>query len=283
MSLGPLRTALVTGGARGIGLAIGRALFDSGCQVVLTDVDEEALNVAVQALDSTGERVMGRPLDVTKPSAWARVIQEVGELWGPIDILINNAGIMVIGEYLEVELPLDERQMNINVWGVLHGQRAVLPEMLRRGRGHVVNIASAAGQVGVPYAAVYSATKFAVVGVTEAVAYEYRDTGVHFSVVCPSVVDTDLVAGTRHPRWPPMATPEDVARGVIRAIRKRKELVFVPRAARLSSLLPAILPRSITRRVAEFLKMGDMFNQVDPEARAGYRARVGSEKDDESV
>ena len=231
MALGPLRLAIVTGAGRGIGLAISREFLDQGCKVVMTDIDEERVRSAANQLDSTGLQVKAIRLDVTDALAWKEVVSKVEAEWGEIDILVNNAGIMVLGEYLELAAGLDERQMDINVWGVLHGQRAVLPSMLRRGSGHVVNIASAAGQVGIPYAAVYSATKFAVVGVTEAVAYEYRGSGVHFTAVCPSLVETELVSGAGRPLWPPAARPEDVAKAVVRAIRKRKELVFVPRAA----------------------------------------------------
>ena len=145
--------------------------------------------------------------------------------------------------------------------------------MLRRGRGHVVNIASAAGQVGLPFAAVYSASKSAVIGATEAVAYEYKDTGVSFSAVCPSLVETELVAGAGRPLWPPVATPQDVGRAVVRCIATQKELVFVPRAARLSAILPAILPRRLTRKIAERLNLGTMFRDIDTAERQAYRKR----------
>jgi short-subunit dehydrogenase len=269
-----LQLALVTGAGRGIGLAISEALLAEGCRVVMTDIDVEALESSAKGLDPTGERVMVLPLDVTDGQAFHRVIETVQSQWGPVDLLVNNAGIMVLGQVLEVPLSLDERQIDINIRGVLNGQRAVLPSMLRRGRGHVVNIASAAGQVGIPYAAVYSATKFAVVGLTEAVAYETRDTGVFFTAVCPSLVETELLSGADRPRWPPAAQPQDVAQAVVRAVKKRKELVFVPRLARLTAILPAVLPRRVARRIAEFLNMGEMFHDVDMDQRAAYRGRM---------
>lgn len=268
------RRALVTGAARGIGRCIVSALLEQGCRVVLTDVDTALLQETANALDPHGERTLALELDVTDASRWAQVVETVTKQWGGLDILVNNAGIMLLGKYLELEPRLDRRQLDINVFGVMNGQRAVLPGMLARGSGHVVNIASAAGQVGVPFAAVYSATKFAVVGLTEAVAYEYRDSGVGFTAVCPSVVETGLIDGAGRPRWPPVAKPEQVAKAVIRAIEGGKELVFIPRVARLSAILPAILPRRVARKVAEFLKMGDMFDEVDSAARDSYRNRT---------
>ena len=278
MSIGALRVALVTGAGRGIGLSISRALLDQGCKVVMTDIDLDRVRQAAQELDDSDNCVLVKHLDVTDSENWEQVILEVQAEWGDVDILVNNAGIMVLGDYLELNPSLDERQVDINIWGVLHGQRSVLPSMLSRGQGHIVNIASAAGQVGIPYAAIYSATKFAVVGMTEAVAYEYKGTGVHFTAVCPSLVETELVAGAGRPIWPPAVSPEDVAKAVVRAIQKKKELVFVPRVARLSIVLPAILPHRVARKIAEVLNMGEMFQQIDDDARSAYRKRARSSK-----
>lgn len=277
MSLNGLHLAFVTGGARGIGFSICEALLEQGLRVVVTDVDAEALDVAGQRLEKYGSNVVTRVMDVRDRTAWNRVVDEVREQWGPVDLLVNNAGIMVLGEFLSVDEDLDGRQMDINIKGVVNGQRTVLPEMLRRGRGHIVNIASAAGQVGVPYAAVYSATKFAVVGLTEAMALEHSESGVVFSVVCPSAVRTELVAGTNHAKWPPVVSPQQVAAGVIRAVQQKKELVFVPRAARLSMILPALLPKRLTRRIAQILGMDTMFRTVDTAAREAYRDRISDD------
>jgi len=277
MPLDGIHLALVTGGARGIGFSICELLLTRGVRVVVTDVDAQALEHAQKTLGKYGDLVVTRVLDVRHLSAWEDTVTEIRAQWGPIDLLVNNAGIMVLGEFLSVDETLDERQMDINIKGVVNGQRTILPEMLRRGRGHIVNIASAAGQVGVPFAAVYSATKFAVVGLTEAMALEYKDSGVSFSVVCPSAVQTDLVAGTEHAKWPPVVTPYQVAEGVVRAVEQKKELVFVPRAARLSMILPALLPRRITRRIAQFLGMDTMFRTVDTAAREAYRDRISDE------
>jgi len=270
------KTALVTGAARGIGLSIATELRRAGCHVALTDVDREAAQAAAEGLAGGEGRVLVLELDVCDGDAWRTVVAQVESELGPVDILVNNAGIMIVGHYLDVEESHERRQMDINVWGVLYGQRAVLPTMIRRQSGHIVNIASVAGRVGTPFAAVYSGSKFAVVGITEAVAMEVRDFGVHCTVVCPSLVETELISGTRRPRWPGVVTPEQVAKATVSAIRTRKEVVFVPRSGRLSIVLPALLPRRINRWIAHWLGMDRLFKQVDEAERDSYRNRVFS-------
>ena len=129
MSLNGLHLAFVTGGARGIGFSICEALLEQGLRVVVTDVDAEALDVAGQRLEKYGSNVVTRVMDVRDRTAWNRVVDEVREQWGPVDLLVNNAGIMVLGEFLSVDEDLDGRQMDINIKGVVNGQRTVLPEM----------------------------------------------------------------------------------------------------------------------------------------------------------
>ena len=165
------RVALVTGGARGIGKATTRALLAAGARVAIADIDSQAAEATAEALSADGTtRAYG--LDVTDRHQFEDVVQEIEAQLGPVDLLVNNAGIMVLGPFLQLDQRLDERQVDINVYGVINGMRTVVPSMVRRGTGHVVNIASSAGRVGVPFAATYSATKFAVIGLTEAVRYE---------------------------------------------------------------------------------------------------------------
>lgn len=263
------RVVLVTGGARGIGRAIAEALGGRGARVAISDIDEKLAQKTAREIGA-----WAYAQDVTDRTAWQRTVEAVEADLGPIDILVNNAGIMAVGGFLEQSEASDQRQIDINIHGVLSGMREVLPGMLARDRGHIVNLASAAGRVGLPQIAVYSATKFAVFGLTEAAHNEYRDTGVSFTAVCPSLVKTELAAGTRGPLWPPMATAEDVADAVIRAIERQRLEVYVPRAARLSVVLPALLPRRIVERVARLLRLDQLFTDVDHAARASYIERT---------
>ena len=246
-----------------------QALIQDGYRVVAVDVDEDAANATALQLGAVPKR-----LDVRDGAAFAALIDDVERTLGPVEVLVNNAGIMALGPFCEVDRIVDERQFDINVWGVYNGMRAVLPRMQDRRRGTIVNIASVAGKAGTPYAAMYSATKHAVVGLTEAVRYEVAADGVHLVVVCPALVNTQLISGAGRPRWPPVAQPEDVANATVDAIRHKKPDVYVPRFARLGAILPALFPRAVYERIGKLLFADRMFAKVDAKARAAYATRT---------
>ena len=267
--------ALVTGAARGIGRATAHALVREGVKVAVADRDGPLVEQVAAELAAIGE-ARGYALDVRDPVAFRDVVERIGRELAPVDILVNNAGIMSLGGFLDQDAALDERQIDVNLRGPIHGLRAVLPGMLARGRGHVVNVASVAGVAGIPNAAVYSATKYAVVGLTEALHAEYLDSAVDlaFSAVLPSIVATELTAGTRRLRYPPPATAEDVAAGVVYALQTGKVEVYVPRFGRLARVLPALLPRRVVERVGRFFGVDQVFAGIDAQARAAYQARI---------
>lgn len=263
----------MTGGARGIGFAIARAFLDQGARVVILDRDPATAEAAVERLAARGE-VTHRTLDVTDRQAFIDTVAEIEETLGPVHVLVNNAGIMPIGPVLEESEATSRRQMDVNFFGVLNGLHAVVPPMLRRNQGHVVNIASIAGVVGTPWVGVYSGTKHAVMGLTEAIRFEHRDTALHFGVVLPALVDTELVSGTGRPRFPPLSSPDDVARGVLRCIRERKVAVFVPRIGKFTTIVPGLLPRRLVDWIGIQIGIADMFSRVDPHGRTAYRERI---------
>jgi NAD(P)-dependent dehydrogenase (short-subunit alcohol dehydrogenase family) len=265
----PVRVAMVTGGARGIGLATASRLVSDGWRVVIADVDGEE---AVRAANGIG--ATGFALDVRDADAFTALVRRVEVELGPVDVLVNNAGIMPVGPFDAQPLDMDRRQLDINVLGVIHGTRAVLPSMRARRSGHVVNLASVAGKVGCPDIAVYSAAKHAVVGLTEALRREYGREGVKFTYVCPAFVRTELISGAPGPRWPPPVLPDDVARAIVRALRTGAVEVYVPRIARLATVLPAVLPRRVVERLGELFGLTAMFSGTDPTKRAAYAARI---------
>ncbi len=263
------RVALVTGAARGIGRSIALALRREGARVVIADLDETA------ARGAAGELGLDwRKLDVRQPAEWADAVVAIERDVGAIDILVNNAGIMSLGEFLGLPDAVDRRQFEVNVFGLAYGMRAVLPGMLARGRGHVINLASAAGKVGTPYASMYSATKHAVVGLTEAVRLEHRGSGVHFTYVMPTLVNTELIAGSKKPLFPPVVEPDEVADAVVRSLETREVDVYVPRIGRLLSVAPAILPRPVYESIGRALRLMDMFASIDRDRRAAYDNRA---------
>ena len=167
----------ITGGARGIGAATAERLRREGARVTLGDVD-------VAPLEATAARLgaVGLALDVTDRASFTAFLDGAEAAQGPVDVLINNAGIMPIGPFLEESDEVARRQFEINVHGVILGMKIALPRMLARGSGHIVNLASAAGRIALPGEATYVATKHAVVGLSEAMRWELEGTGVGVTV-----------------------------------------------------------------------------------------------------
>jgi len=233
------RTALVTGGASGIGLGIARALARAGTTVVIADVDHDAVRSAEDSLDS--QRVAGIPFDVTDRRAWADAVDRVVREFGGLDILVNNAGISTVGmAFGDIDDGAWDRIVGINLTGVYNGISAALPE-LRRSRGHIVNSASIGGLIAGPLMSAYSATKFAVVGLSEALRAELEPEGVGVTVLCPGPVRTRLWQTSRRARGLPDAPlpadgvgalssagmdPDVVGELVVTAIRDNRQYVI---------------------------------------------------------
>src|SRR4051812_11609692 len=220
------RVIAITGGARGIGRATAAALVREGARVGIGDIDAELAQRTAQELGG-GVRAYG--LDVTSRPSVAEFLDSVERDLGPLDVMINNAGIMPVGPFTEESDASAVRQLDINVHGVLFGMKEALPRMMPRRSGHVVNLASVAGKGGFPHLATYCATKHAVIGATEALRMEHRNSGVEFSCVMPALVDTELTAGVKAGRGVEKAKAEDVADAIVDVLREPRFDVFVPR------------------------------------------------------
>ncbi len=185
------RVALVTGGARGIGLAVAAKLLAGGARVALADIDGDAAGHAAAEL---GDRATGVTLDVTAPHGWDSALGELAERWAPVSILVNNAGIAGrSAPAWELEIEEWNQVLAIDLTGVFVGCRAVLPGMIAGGYGRIVNIASIAGKEGNPNAAPYSAAKAGVIGLTKAIAKEVATMGVIVNAVTPAVIETGIL------------------------------------------------------------------------------------------
>ncbi len=265
------RVAAVTGGARGIGRAIAAALVREGALVAIGDLDAELAHETAREL---GGRVIGAPLDVTDPASFAAFLDRAGAELGPVDILVNNAGIMPIVQQADEDDATARRVIDINVHGVLHGTKLAIERMTPRGRGHVVNIASQAGKIGLAGVATYCASKHAVVGYTAAVDDELRGSGLHFTVVLPSVVRTELTQGLNAPRVLKPIEPEDVAARVVEALRRPRRVVHVPRSGAFVLGITAALPRGARTRLEHLLGIEHAATKADKDARAAYEQRA---------
>ena len=267
-----LRNAVIaiTGGGRGIGLAIAEAMRAQGARVSLGDVDAALAAKAAKTLGGYGGK-----LDVRSRESFQDFLQTTHRELGPVDVLINNAGIMPAGAFTEEPDALSDTQIDINLRGVIHGCKAALPDMLARRSGHIVNIASGAGVIGIPGLAVYCATKFAVVGLTQSLREEYRDTGVHFSTIMPAKVTTELAAGTdRAARGVPTVSPQDVAREVIEAIKHQRNEVLVPRYLGAAPAVLGLTPQWLQRGFRRGFGDRRVLENLDKSARASYDQRI---------
>ena len=245
------KVVLVTGASRGIGAAVASAVVARGARVGLiarTHSDLEAV------LAQAGGRGAVAAADVAEPGALAGAIARLEAELGAIDVLVANAGIGAYGPFADIEADELERLVKVNVLGTMYAIRAVLPGMIARRSGHIVTIGSIAGRIGSPFEAVYSATKFAGVGLTEALATEVEPYGVGVSVVNPGPVATDFGDARGHPydrdRPKPVA-PEKVATAVVDAIEHDKHEVYVPRWFGPAVVVRHLVPRMLrwgTRR-----------------------------------
>ena len=265
------KVVAITGGARGIGKATAASLVAEGARVAIGDLDQE---LAERTASELGSDTIALELDVTNRESFAQFLAQVEERLGPVDVLINNAGIMPLGRFIDEDDATARRMFDINVHGLIYGMKLALPGMVRRGTGHVVNISSAAGKGGFPGGAIYCGTKHAVVGISEAVRAELVDTGVEISVVMPVVVNTELGAGTVESRGVKKVEPEDVAAAIVSALRTPKFDVWVPRETGAINKVMQVLPRRGREAVARFLKADQVLAGADPVARAAYEDRA---------
>jgi NAD(P)-dependent dehydrogenase (short-subunit alcohol dehydrogenase family) len=234
------KVVVITGAARGIGAATARALAREHVRLAIGDLDGDlATTVAAQL----GAEAIARKLDVTDHAGYAAFLDEVEDELGPIDVLINNAGIMPVADFEEESAASIARQLDINLHAVIFGTQQAVQRMKPRGRGHIVNIASAAGKGGFPGVATYCSTKFGVVGLTEALYHELHGTGIDVSCVMPGIVRTELTDGVKDHWLIKTSTPEQVADAIVAALRKPRLDVFVPRAIGALNRSMALVPR----------------------------------------
>jgi NAD(P)-dependent dehydrogenase (short-subunit alcohol dehydrogenase family) len=214
-------------------------------------------------------------LDVTDRDSFQAFIDAVERRLGPVDVLINNAGVMSLSPFTDETDEVSERMHLVNLHGPMLGMKIMIPRMLGRGRGHIVNVVSSAGRFGLPGAVMYSASKFGALGLTDAAAAEYARTPLKFSAICPVVVQTELSHGvSKRTRLAPTLLPEDVARAIVKTIEKPKLIAYVPSHVRFSYLLVLILPLRARRALERFTRIDRLLIEIDLEARREYDRRA---------
>lgn len=266
---------LITGGAQGIGLATAHAFAARGARVAIGDLDLGRAEKAAEQIGALAVR-----LDVTDPASFAAFAAAAESAHGPVDVLVNNAGVMPNGGFLDLAPEIDRMTMEVNVFGVINGMREVLPGMSARGHGHVVNVASLAGKFPVKGLAVYNASKYAVVGLTAATRLELAPAGVSVTAVLPSAVDTALASGLDM-RPIPKVRPEAIAAAVVDSVASRHAEIAVPRYVGALAATAAVTPEPVLHAVRRLVR-DDRALRPDSAERVAYRDRLTIQAEDQS-
>jgi NAD(P)-dependent dehydrogenase (short-subunit alcohol dehydrogenase family) len=264
------KVVAITGGARGIGKATATALVRKGCRVAIGDLD---LALAEQTAAGLGGGTIALALDVTDRASFAGFLDETARQIGPVDVVINNAGIMPVTALVDESDDSIRRQLDINIYGVIVGTQLAIERLRPRGGGHIVNIASQAGKTALPGIATYSGAKHAVVGISEAVRAELRDTGIEVHCVMPTLVNTELTAGLGQ-KLIKQVEAEDVANEIVDALEVGRFDVFVPRSNVVLTRLSALLPRRAAEAIGRLMKADKLMFEVDHGARRTYEERA---------
>ncbi len=264
------RVIAITGAARGIGLATAEALIAQGAKVSIGDVDLELAEKEAQRIGAKAFKV-----DVRDRASFAQFIQNTVQHYGSLYALVNNAGIMPMGAFLDEDPDLVDAQIDINFRGVIMGMQLALPELLKHAEGHIVNIASLAGRFALPGSAVYSGTKSAVIGLTEAVAGEFRDSNIQFTAILPSKVLTELSSGTDHAgKIIPAVTAQQVAQAVVSTLLKPRLFIAVPDYLQTVHSAYGLMPQWLQKGTRRLLGDDGILTKLDHSAHASYAKRI---------
>jgi NAD(P)-dependent dehydrogenase (short-subunit alcohol dehydrogenase family) len=266
----------ITGGARGIGRATADRFAAAGARVCIGDLDGDAAAEAAAEIGAArGVRVEPFQLDVRSLDSFREFLDGAHATVGPIDVLVNNAGVMPTGPFLEEAEATTDAVLEVNLRGPIHGMRLVLPGMIARRRGHVVNVASMLGRAELPGLATYVASKHAVVGLTNAVRHELDGTGVTLTSVLPGVVNTELSSGFSVPLARLVRVePGDVARAIVDSVRGRPREVAVPSWLGIYPALRPFIPPAVEALVRRIVGDDRAMGPPDAVGRAAYSVRL---------
>ena len=274
------KVVAITGGAQGIGKVTAAALIRRGARVAIGDLKAE---LAEQTATELGGNCVAFELDVTSRESFESFYANAAKELGPIDVLINNAGIMPLNLLTDESDEIAKLQIDINLHGVIFGTKIAMADMIARNTGHIVNIASQAGKAGFPGGATYCATKHAVVGLSEAARGELRDTNVEVSCVMPAIVNTELGSGLHDARGVKTLEPEEVAEAIVEALETNRFDVWVPKETVYIATAMTLVPRRGREAIARFLKADDVLSTPDRSVRAAYEDRAAHSRSAESA
>ena len=250
------KNVFLTGAGHGLGREMSLAFAAAGATVIATDRAAQSVDETVGLVHQAGGHAAGYTLDVTDNAMILSVRERVHAEHGPVDVLVNNAGVAYGGPFLDVPLEEHHATYRVNLLGEVAMAHAFLPDLIGKSEGHLVNVASASGFIALPYATTYASSKWGVIGFSESIREELRVLGhrhVSVTAVCPSYIDTGMAAGVSVPHLSRMLRSADVARFVVQAVRKRRELVLTPWLVKITPFSKGVLPPSWFRRTCDWL------------------------------
>jgi len=250
------KVALITGAAMGMGKLVAFRFARDGARVVLWDFNKVELDKTLDELKKFGADAKGYIVDVTKLAAIRETAEKVRQDVGPVDILVNNAGVVAGGNFLDVPIEKHMWVIDVNVNAVMACTHVFLPDMIRKKQGHIVNMASAAGLIGVAKLTSYCASKFAVVGFTEALRMELRKMNlkeVRTTTICPSFVATGMFEGVKAPFMTPLLAPQEMADKIYMGMKKNKIIVKEPLMVKYTPLMKALSHPNAFALIGEML------------------------------
>ncbi|MBW2162343.1 MAG: SDR family oxidoreductase [Deltaproteobacteria bacterium] len=270
------KRVLITGGAQGIGLEMAMKFAGRGSDIVIADLNEEKLPEAKAKIEALGVAAWGFPVDVTNPASIASLKAQIAAEAGPIDVLVNNAGIVFGGPFTETPLDHHLKTYEVNTMGVVAMTHAFLPDLIARPEAHLVNISSASGFVGLPYGSTYASSKWAVIGFSESIRAELKVLGhehVHVTIVCPSYIGTGMFKGAAAPKATSILEPEFIAEKVVQAVERNRIHVLEPWMVKITPLLRELLPTALYDRISHLFGADTSMAQwtghdVDGESKA---------------
>jgi NAD(P)-dependent dehydrogenase (short-subunit alcohol dehydrogenase family) len=272
------KTAIVTGAASGIGRALAVALAREGARLVLADLNQAGLAETARLVEADGGKADIYALDVSSREDVYAFADDVDAKFGGADIVINNAGVTQFSKIEDLSYEDLEWVMNIDFWGVVYGTKAFLPQLRRKGSGHIVNISSIFGIISAPAQGAYNAAKFAVRGFTEALRHEMRGSKIEVSCVHPGGVKTGIMrtarflqhvtTDVREKTWTnfdklPMMPPPEAAAIIVTGIRKNRQRIIVGNDARMMDWIQRLMPTSYGRIIFRPSRIESLAELVD--------------------
>jgi all-trans-retinol dehydrogenase (NAD+) len=242
------KNILITGAGSGIGRLMAHYVADEHANTALIDINSEAVAKTTEEVKSRNVKASGYVCDISNREAVMDIVTRIKQDFGPIDVLINNAGTVIGKSFFDLTIDEMQRTMNINYWGHIYFTKTLIGDMIARNSGAIVNVASSSGLIGMPILSDYCASKFAEVGLSESLRRElkkFKHTEIKVTCVCPYIIDTGLFKGFKPLSMNPVIKAEDAAHAIVKGLKKGKPYVMLPPLSIYGSMMLKLLPTSI--------------------------------------